>query len=64
MSLVGALGGKSNRTAADVNGMVASIVLFNICVKVSLSTNAYLLAAEIGGTRMRKKSTSRPGNGN
>lgn len=58
MFLVAGLGTKANQTTNDVNGMIASIMLFNLCVKVSLSTNAYLLAAEIGGTRMRKKSTS------
>lgn len=57
MFLVAGLGTKANQTTSDVNGMIASIMLFNLCVKVSLSTNAYLLASEIGGTRMRKKST-------
>ena len=56
MFLVAGLGTKAGKSQSDVNGMIASIMLFNLCVKVSLSTNAYLLASEIGGTRMRKKS--------
>jgi SP family sugar:H+ symporter-like MFS transporter len=56
MLLVAGLGTKANKTATDYNGMVASILLFNLAVKVSLSTNAYLIASEIGGTRMRRKS--------
>lgn len=56
MCLVAGLGTKSAPSQSDINGLVASIMLFNICVKVSLSTNAYLIASEIGGTRMRKKS--------
>lgn len=57
MCLVAGLGGQSNPTGAVANGMVASVILFNLSVKVSLSTNAYLIASEIGGVRMRKKST-------
>lgn len=56
MLLVAGLGGKSNPSTSETNGMVASILLFNLSVKVSLSTNAYLIASEIGGVRMRKKS--------
>jgi hypothetical protein len=56
MLLVAGLGTKAHPSTSDINGLVASIMLFNICVKVSLSTNAYLIASEIGGVRMRKKS--------
>ena len=56
MMLVAGLGTKARPTTSDIHGLVASIMLFNICVKVSLSTNAYLIASEIGGTHMRKKS--------
>lgn len=58
MICVAALGGKDSPGTSDINGMVACIMLFNLCVKVSLSTNAYLIASEIGGVRMRKKSES------
>lgn len=56
MCLVAGLGGQSNPTGASANGMVAAVLLFNVSAKISISTNAYLIASEIGGVRMRKKS--------
>ncbi|WVQ85136.1 hypothetical protein IAT38_007301 [Cryptococcus sp. DSM 104549] len=55
MCLVAGLGSKSNHTTSDANGVIASVILFTVSVKVSLSTNAYLIGSEIGGVKMRKK---------
>jgi len=55
MCLVAGLGSEKNPGTAAINGVVASIILFYAAVKVSLSSLAYVIGSEIGGTRMRKK---------
>lgn len=55
MFLVAGLGTKTNKTTTDVNGVIASIVIFYVMTKISLSNLAYVIGSEIGGIRMRKK---------
>ncbi len=56
MLVAAGLGTKSNKTDGDINGVVASLILFYVSEKVSLSVNAYVIGAEVGGTGLRKKS--------
>ena len=58
MLLVAGLGTKKNKTSSDVHGFVASLIIFYVWEKVSLSVNAFLIGSEMGGVRMRKKSES------
>ena len=59
MLLVAGLGTQKHKTSSNVNGVVAGVIFFYVFEKVSLSLNAYVIAAEIGGL-MRKKSESHP----
>jgi MFS transporter, SP family, sugar:H+ symporter len=54
--LIAGLGTKDNPTAAEANAVVASLILLTTCCKYSSNVMAYLITAEIGGVRMRKKS--------
>ena len=55
MLLIGTLGSKPHPSTAQINTVVASIILFFVSVKISYSTCAFLMGSEIGGTLMRKK---------
>ena len=55
MLLVAGLGTKRHKTTSSVKGVVAGVIFFYVFEKLSLSLNAYVVAAEIGGA-MRKKS--------
>lgn len=56
--LIAGLGTKANQTTAEMNMVIAALILLSTSVKYSASMLAYLITAEIGGIRMRKKSTS------
>ena len=45
----------SRRTTTDINTTVASLILVNAVAKLGVSSQAFLIGSEIGGTRMRKK---------
>ncbi|KAJ5100417.1 hypothetical protein N7456_006469 [Penicillium angulare] len=53
--LIAGLGSKADISTAETNMVIASLILLSASIKYSASTLAYLIAAEIGGTRMRKK---------
>lgn len=55
MCVIAGVGGKSNATQTDAKVVVAAVCLFVVAVKISLSSNSYLISAEIGGVRLRKK---------
>jgi len=54
--LIAGLGSKAEPTPAETNTVVASTILLIMSIKYSASTMSYLISAEIGGVRMRKKS--------
>ena len=56
MIVVGAVGSKANPSSAEINGVVASLILFFVFVRVSYQTNCFLIGSEIGGVKLRKKS--------
>ena len=58
MCIVAGIGGGRRPTEAGTHAVIASIILFSCVEKVSLSTACYIITSEIGGTKMRKKSTS------
>lgn len=53
-----ALASTPNPTEAVTNGLVASFILFSVFVRISHSSCCWIITAEMGGTRMRKKSES------
>ena len=56
MLVVASVGSKSNPSTADINGVVASLILFFVFVRISYQTNCFLIGSEIGGVKLRKKS--------
>lgn len=54
--LIAGLGSKPDPSSSETGMVIAALVLLSTSIKYSASTLAYLIAAEIGGTRMRKKS--------
>ena len=56
MLLVAGLGTKKHKSQSDIHGFVASLIIFYVWEKVSLSVCAFLIGSEIGGVKMRKKS--------
>jgi SP family sugar:H+ symporter-like MFS transporter len=55
LALGAGLGIKTNKTSADKETIIASFLLIGITTKISASNNAFLIGAEIGGVKMRKK---------
>lgn len=55
MLLVAGLGSKANKTSSDVNGVVASLILFYPVSRIGLGNCGYLITSEMGGVDMRKK---------
>lgn len=55
MLLVAGLGTKANKTTGDVNGVVASLILFYPVSRIGLGNCGYLITSEMGGIDMRKK---------
>ncbi|WVW84355.1 hypothetical protein I302_106389 [Kwoniella bestiolae CBS 10118] len=53
--LIAGLGGSSTHTTSANNVVVASFVLKIWSTKLSWATHAYMMSAELGGPRMRKK---------
>lgn len=56
--LVAGLGRLVDPSTGEVNTVIASIILLNFSCKYSINMMAYLITAEIGGVKMRKKSES------
>ena len=59
MFLVGGLASAKKQTDSTVHGLIASFVLFSVSARISHSTCCWVMTSEIGGVKMRKKSTSR-----
>jgi Na+/melibiose symporter-like transporter len=57
--IVAILGSKSTHSSSEVGAIVFSVILYSCAVKVAFSTPCYMVASEIGGVKMRKKSESR-----
>lgn len=55
LSIGAALGSESHPTTAAREMVIASFLLLSIFTKLSASNNAFLIGAEIGGVKMRKK---------
>lgn len=58
MLALGGLGSKKNPSSADINGVVACLILYCLSVRVSYQQNCFLIGSEIGGVRLRRKSES------
>lgn len=56
--IVAILGSKSTHSSSEVGAIVFSVILYSCAVKVAFSTPCYMVASEIGGVMMRKKSES------
>lgn len=54
--LIAGLGKDPHPSKAETNMVIASIILLNFSCKYSVNMLAYLITAEIGGIKMRKKS--------
>jgi SP family sugar:H+ symporter-like MFS transporter len=54
--IVAILGSKSTHSSSEVGAIVFSVILYSCAVKVAFSTPCYMVASEIGGVMMRKKS--------
>lgn len=54
--VIAGLGTKENLSKGETNAVIASLILLNASCKYSASLMAYLIASEVGGIRMRKKS--------
>ena len=54
--IVAILGSKTKHASGDVGAIVFSVILYSTAVKVAFSTPCYMMAGEIGGVKMRKKS--------
>lgn len=55
LSIGAALGSVHDPSVAEKRMVIASFLILSIFTKVSASNNAFLIGAEIGGARMRKK---------
>ncbi|KAJ0416380.1 general substrate transporter [Aspergillus carlsbadensis] len=55
LCLIGGLGAKTNRSASDTNGMVASFILYAAILHATLGPAAYITAAEVGTATLREK---------
>ncbi|GFZ48394.1 hypothetical protein JCM24511_06142 [Saitozyma sp. JCM 24511] len=53
--LIGYLGSKPTKTVAEQNTIIASFIMLLWSTKVSWATHSFLMGAEMGGIRMRKK---------
>lgn len=49
------LGDQDNKSAASRQAIIAMFLLLGATTKFSASNNAFIVGAEIGGTKMRKK---------
>ncbi|KAK7722886.1 hypothetical protein SLS57_004739 [Botryosphaeria dothidea] len=58
LCLIGALGGKADRTASDTHGMVASFIIYAAILHMTLGPAAYITAAEVGTSSLREKTMS------
>ncbi|GME47454.1 general substrate transporter [Neofusicoccum parvum] len=58
LCLIGALGAKTDRSASDTDGMVASFIIYAAILHMSLGPAAYITAAEIGTSTLREKTMS------
>ncbi|GME33595.1 Sugar transporter [Neofusicoccum parvum] len=58
LCLIGALGAKTDRSASDTDGMVASFIIYAAILHMSLGPAAYITAAEIGTSSLREKTMS------
>lgn len=54
--LVAGVGSKPDLSSSQINLVIASIILLNFSCKISINMLAFLITAEIGGVKMRKKS--------
>ncbi|KAJ5113707.1 hypothetical protein N7456_002241 [Penicillium angulare] len=55
LSIGAALGSEAHPNLAEKRTVIATFMLLGIFTKISASNNAYLIGAEIGGVKMRKK---------
>ncbi|CAL5868250.1 uncharacterized protein PFLUO_LOCUS2474 [Penicillium psychrofluorescens] len=55
LSIGAALGSEANPNQSEKRTVIATFLLLGIFTKISASNNAFLIGAEIGGVRMRKK---------
>lgn len=55
--MIAGLGTKHDPNKSEVNMVIASTILLTASAKYSTNMLAYLIASEIGGVKMRKKST-------
>ena len=55
LTIGAALGEKADKNVAEERTIIATFMLLGIFTKISASNNAFLIGAEIGGVKMRKK---------
>lgn len=55
LSIGAAVGDVAHKNISETRLVIATFLLLSIFTKISASNNAFLIGAEIGGTRMRKK---------
>lgn len=60
LSVVSSVGMRTNPTPAATNGIIASIIITQIFSRWA-TTNAFVIGAEIGGVKMRRKVTATAG---
>ncbi|CAK7222120.1 hypothetical protein SCUCBS95973_004733 [Sporothrix curviconia] len=55
LSIGAAVGDVADKNISETRLVIATFLLLSVFTKISASNNAFLIGAEIGGTRMRKK---------
>ena len=55
LSIGAALGSQTHENTAEKHTVIATFMLLSFFTKISASNNAFLIGAEIGGVKMRKK---------